>query len=1250
MTDADKLAELINNHPYSKRKILTSKELKNMAKQDRPDLVFEQDFLRTLDPKTGKVPRERLFGVIENINTLNKSRRTVNFNWESRGPLQVAGRTRGVFFDPNDVNDKRVFAGGVSGGIWKNEDITDENVSWIQVEVGLPNFAISAMDYDPVVTTTFYAGTGEGWNNADATRGAGIYKSIDGGNSWTILANTTGFHEVYDLVVRNESGAQGVVYASVRISGNTDLLRSTDGGTTWTTTTTSPYRDLEIGPDNVIWAGGANGDVFNSTNGTTWNQVYTSTGSRVELAVAPSNANVVYALIASGSLIGEIIKSTDGGATWTNTTLPDDANDATVSSVDFTRGQAWYDLIAVVNPTNPNEVHVGGVNTFKTTDAGATWQKTSSWSSYWDDSVSHVHADIHNILYRPNNNSILYATDGGMFFAPDASIIPTSGVNAFTTGIFARNKNYNVTQFFSGAIDPKNTNGFLGGTQDNGTPYFDSPGIDDTSDFSGGDGGFAFIDQTAFLTSGTDGSYYIVSNTGNAYRLHDFNNTIYNIPIVSNSSNGSFINPADYDDQNNVLYSYNGGTSISQSTLKPDNTTQSSTTVNLTIADINNIVTHIRVSPYNAGNRAVFFGTITGRLIKRTNDGTTTIINNSTIGGAISCVEVGATDNELLVTYSNFGVTSVIYTSDGGVTWLNKEGNLPDMPVRWSLFNPLHMNEVILATDAGIWKTSDITATTPVWTSFSSGMGAVRVDMLQYRASDNLILAASHGRGMFTSNFTDNNVTWTGTTNNDWNIGTNWSSNALPISSQDVIIPSGLTNYPTAIDPVTVNSVTMNSGSSLIAQSTFTGTITYNRNIPTTNWHLISSPVDGQDIDAFVTNEGLAVGSTNVNNRGLGSYNNTLPGWTYYQNGAVGTGDFLKGDGKSLKLAGVGDIAFVGNMRTESETVVTFLNTTGFNLTGNPYISYVAGNNSADNTNNVLKVNTGGLTEETLWYWNQATELYEIVNQTTAAKFIAPAQGFFVKTNGLSTFKFNENMQSHQTTDTFQKSTTDGRPEIEVTLSDETNTRKTDIYYIEGTTTGFDNGYDSSIFSGAANSIIVYTRTVALDDEKNLGIQSLPNSNYEDMIIPIGIKASVGAKITLSAKGTNLPAGISIYLEDIKNNSFLLLDDTSKFTTTLESDLNGIGRFYLHTSSKTLDVSQVYLDDAVMYVSNNKLHIQGIKEGNSEVKIFDVSGKNVFMTSIQGPKEIALSNLSAGVYLVHLKTESGKLVKKVILD
>tara|TARA_R110001632_G_scaffold66891_4_gene157366 strand:- start:29350 stop:31515 length:2166 start_codon:yes stop_codon:yes gene_type:complete len=511
--------------------------------------------------------------------------------------------------------------------------------------------------------------------------------------------------------------------------------------------------------------------------------------------------------------------------------------------------------------------------------------------------------------------------------------------------------------------------------------------------------------------------------------------------------------------------------------------------------------------------------------------------------------------------------------------------------------------------------------------------------------------------------------------------GENFGVNNLAIDSKYTVTNSSSTNVTSDLtapfltvesgSSVTVNTgfgltvtgnlsnsgtVTANSGSSLIVGGTSSGNITYNRTIGTTNWYLISSPVVGQDIDLFASTEGLATGDIDADNRGLGDYNNATPGWEYYQTGASGTGNFVSGDGRSLKLAASGDIAFTGTMPVADVGIAITSNTNGFNLIGNPYPSFIPGNDPADgnsaNDDDILSVNLASLTEQTLWMWNQATSSYDQVNQATAGKFIAPGQGFFVSSNGSNTFNFTEAMQSHQSTGTFQRTSTT-RPEINLVMSVGSSTRDADIFYIDGTTTGFDNGYDSSIFGGVVNELAIYTQAVANGTGKNLGIQSLPDNDYENMVIPVGVIATNGAEITIAVNATNLPAGINVYLEDKDDSSFTLLDGSSNFTTTLTSDLNGIGRFYIHTSSSALSIDDVNLENISIYTSNNNnIRIVGVQSGNAQVKIYNILGKQVLNSSFEGSgvNDITLPNVRAGVYIIQLETENGTLNKKVIIE
>jgi hypothetical protein len=521
--------------------------------------------------------------------------------------------------------------------------------------------------------------------------------------------------------------------------------------------------------------------------------------------------------------------------------------------------------------------------------------------------------------------------------------------------------------------------------------------------------------------------------------------------------------------------------------------------------------------------------------------------------------------------------------------------------------------------------------------------------------------------------FVTNVTNWTGATDSNWGIASNWD-NGIPSSSSSVVIPnltvSPIINAEAEIEVgnltidlgafLTLNAnstltvsgllstndgLSMKSGSSLIANGTSNGNITYNRNLETSNWYLISSPVIGQDIDDFVATELL---QQNLPNIALGTaYNTTDDTWSYYQNGTANSDTFTEGIGYSVNLNDTsGDISFTGSINLSDKSIPLAITGNGFNLIGNPYPSYI-------NSASILTANTDALLTETIWIWDQSANSGTggYVTKVTADNFqIAPAQGFFVQSDhSAGSISINEDFQSHQSTDTFLRTT---RPEVYLTISDGSNIRDTKIYYIAGTTTGFDNGYDGPMFGGVPNSFAIYTHAVANGAGRNLAIQSLPD-DFENLIVPVGVNAISGTEITISASTINIPAGINLYLEDKENDTFTLLNNTTDYTTTLTSNLNGIGRFYLHTTSQVLSINEVSLNNISIYTSsNNNLRIVGVQNETAEIKLYNLLGKQILTTSFQGNgvNDISIPNLRTGIYIIQLETETGKLNKKVIIE
>ncbi|MCX6225855.1 MAG: T9SS type A sorting domain-containing protein [Bacteroidia bacterium] len=348
-------------------------------------------------------------------------------------------------------------------------------------------------------------------------------------------------------------------------------------------------------------------------------------------------------------------------------------------------------------------------------------------------------------------SELLVSTDGGLFY--------TNQTAAELPVFEGRNQSYGTLQYYYAAMHPEaGRNFFIGGLQDNGTSIdadFDGQNIFGT--ISGGDGFYCFIDE--------DEPDHLISTIYYTwvylFSFPDLQN--YRNLGITDYKNGTFCNSMDYDWKYNFLYANGCGFSgQNANTLR---------VVKLTDEGISPIASNppIKVPtnspvPYsaikwfvNSGEFAstIYIGTEAGRLYRMTEAmiaGELTDMTSDALPVAyISSIDIGQTEDTLLLTYSNYGVPSVFVTADGGQNWKNVEANLPDMPVRWGIFHPKNARQVMLATEIGIWTTENIFAQNVVWTPDIQGMANVRVDMVKFRTSDNTVLAATHGRGMFTA-------------------------------------------------------------------------------------------------------------------------------------------------------------------------------------------------------------------------------------------------------------------------------------------------------------------------------------------------------------------------------------------------------------------------------------------------------------------------------------------------------------------
>lgn len=739
-------------------------------------------------------PQDRLRAVkalekqeVERINMMRSPEKTsILATWSEIGPnpipngqvvtgpqLAVSGRVVAIAIHP--TNPDIVYVGTAQGGLYRT---TTGGVSWTPMMDGALSLAVNTIAIAPSQPDTIFVGTGEASFSSDSFFGVGIYRFDNASSSSPTMVGPlnkdasngdvfTG-RSIGDIVVHptnpniiftgSTSGVGGLTGAAAVNAPDRGLFRSINAmsaNPTFAQLTVAglPAQNRNV-LDMVMDPGNPNlllltvGDSFNETIG----GVYRTTDA---LAAAPtfartftagsgtSQSRTELALNRTGSIVtiyaasafngGTVQRSTDGGATWTQQI---DNN--------FCGGQCFYNIAFDVDPIDASKIYLGGTGT-NTTFAFSTNGGTS-----FTNSQSGLHTDSHAIAVAPSQPSTVYfGSDGGIYKSTDSGLTWTS----------LNNSTFRATQFMGISVHPIDPNFTIGGTQDNGTNFYKPDGTWTRADF--GDGGFSVIDQSAVNTTVVNmyHTYFNDANTlqGYAFSTNGLTPTEGTWFRRGCSSSGTTVNGITC---NGVIRFY---APLEQGPGTPNTIYYGSdrlyrsadTGLTHTVVSQNPIVssvaiTAIGVAPQNDNIRVAgllngaLWGTTTGSSTLTDLDPNNTIPNNS-----IARIVIDPTNAATAyVTLSAFSVVNIWKTTNlsaASPVWTSAALGIPQVPVNAFLVDPVNSNILYAGTDIGVYVSTDSGSS---WTPFGTGLPRVAVfDMA--KSSGNLIRIATHGRGMW---------------------------------------------------------------------------------------------------------------------------------------------------------------------------------------------------------------------------------------------------------------------------------------------------------------------------------------------------------------------------------------------------------------------------------------------------------------------------------------------------------------------
>jgi len=788
--------------------------------EDDANARYNYELAMLRDPATGKIPdhirsKELAFAAtLPNDGYLSASRTTA-VSWQPRGPWNVGGRTRALGIDVSDENT--IIAGSTSGGIWRS---TDGGQSWAPENPSNQLKSVSGVAQDTRAghNNIWYYITGEAYGASASAVGAyyqgdGVYRSMDDGVTWSILPSTAGtsatsFNSWADVTWTVVTDPAHMDSSIVYVAAYGGIYRSADTGNTWRlvlgtfgSDSDCYFTDVAISKTGVVYATisseGPSRGMYRSTNGINFTNItpatFPATYNRIKIGISPSDENQVYFLGStpnSGFADTNYLGTVEWNSLWRYTyysgngsgaggNWQDRSNNLPSTGGEFDKyiSQESYDIFVKVKPDDTNIVFIGGTNIYRSTTGFADNAHTAYCGGYKQgaslpvvsDYLNH-HPDQHELAFFPSDpNKMISANDGGVFYCNDNTV-----PNLLWTSL---DNGYMTTMFYTCAIDHATTSNIIvGGAQDNGSWFTNSTSL--TAPWvtpRGGDGSFCAIADygTAFYLSSQSGkiSRLKLDGSGNVdsfARIDPIGGRQYlfiaPFSLDPNNNNLMYLAAGKFLWRNNNLsgipYAGNWDSISTNWQRFPDSVTTFAGTADTSI-------TAIAVSKTPA-NR-VYIGTSLQKVfrIDSANTGTPVPKNLTStspatsavfpVDGYVSCIAVDPTNaDNVMVTFSNYNVYSIYFSSNGGTTWVKAGGNLEGTNApscRWASIIPVNGGYVYLvATSVGLFATTQLNGNATVWVQQgTTTIGNAVVDFIDYRATDGLVVVATHANGIYSS-------------------------------------------------------------------------------------------------------------------------------------------------------------------------------------------------------------------------------------------------------------------------------------------------------------------------------------------------------------------------------------------------------------------------------------------------------------------------------------------------------------------